>query len=170
LSLYPRQFRERLGESMEQTFNDMMYERRQTKQELFGFIFWTFVETIGGVLQEHISFLKQGATMQALFTNLRLPALVSVVLILPFMIMEVINRRNFNEGFPIVLFVILWLLPALFILTVTPIVRNVRVGSSIMARPLLLLLKVVFLAFIVWMWFGIMIDQMPCFLGVPNCD
>ncbi len=170
MSLYPRQFRERLGESMEQTFNDMMYERRQTKQELFGFIFWTFVETIGGVLQEHISFLKQGDTMQALFTNLRLPALVSFVLILPFMIMEVINRRNFNEGFPIVLFVILWLLPALSILTVTPILRNVRVGSSIMARPLLLLLRVVFLAFIVWVWFGIMIDQMPCFLGVPNCD
>jgi hypothetical protein len=32
------------------------------------------------------------------------------------------------------------------------------------------LLRVVFLAFIARMWIGILIDQMPCFLGVPNCD
>ena len=21
-----------------------------------------------------------------------------------------------------------------------------------------------------WLWIGILMDQMPCFLGVPNCD
>jgi hypothetical protein len=39
-----------------------------------------------------------------------------------------------------------------------------------MANPINLLLRVAFLALIAWMWGGILIDQMPCFLGVPNCD
>ena len=155
---------------MEQTFDDLMHERRQTKQELFGFILWTFAETTGGVFQEHISFLRQGDAMQSLFTNLRLPALVSFVLILPFMIMEVINRQNFNEGFPIVLFVILWLLPVPFLLTATPIVQNLRAGNNLLTSPVKLLLSVTFLVLIAIVWTGALIDQMPCFLGVPNCD
>jgi hypothetical protein len=108
--------------------------------------------------------------MQNILTNLKLPAIISALLVIPFMIMEVVNRRNFNEGFPIPLFVIMWLLPVLFLLTGMPIVRNVRAGNSILANPILLLIRVVFLALLVWMWFGILIDQMPCFLGVPNCD
>ena len=108
--------------------------------------------------------------MQTLLTNFRLPALISFLLVIPFMIMEVANRRNLSEGFPIPLFVIMWLLPLLFILTVTPIIRNVRAGNSLLATPILLLVRVVFLSFLVWMWFGILLDQMPCFLGVPNCD
>jgi hypothetical protein len=114
--------------------------------------------------------MLEGDIMQTILTNLRSPSIISFLLILPLMIMEVVNRRNFNEGFPIPLFVFMWLLPMLFILTVMPIVRNVRSGNSIIANPVILLLRVVFLAFIVWMWFGILIDQMPCFLGVPNCD
>ena len=108
--------------------------------------------------------------MQTLITKLRLPALISFLLVIPFMIMEVVNRRNLSEGFPIPLFVIMWLLPVLFILTVTPLIRNVRAGNSLLANPILLLVRVVFLSFLVWMWFGILLDQMPCFLGVPNCD
>ena len=38
LTLYPRWFHEQLGESMEQTFNDLCNEKRQTKQGLFGFV------------------------------------------------------------------------------------------------------------------------------------
>jgi hypothetical protein len=29
---------------------------------------------------------------------------------------------------------------------------------------------VVFMALIAWEWGVIIVDQMPCFLGVPNCD
>jgi hypothetical protein len=86
------------------------------------------------------------------------------------MVMEVVNRRNFNEGFPVVLFVTMWLLPLLFIFTATPIVRNIRAGNKLIASPVMLAIRVIFLAFLVWLWFGVVIDQMPCFLGVPNCD
>ena len=108
--------------------------------------------------------------MQTILTNLRSPALISLLFVLPFMILEVVNRRNFNEGFPIVLFGLMWLLPMIFIVTLTPIVRNVRAGNSIIASPVNLLIRVVILVFIAWMWTSILIDQMPCFLGVPNCD
>jgi hypothetical protein len=108
--------------------------------------------------------------MQTMLKNLRVPALISLLLVLPFMVMEVVNRRSFNEGFPIPLFVIMWLLPVLFILIGMPIVLNMRTGNSILANPIVQLIRVVLLAIIIWMWFGILIDQMPCFLGVPNCD
>jgi ABC-type amino acid transport system permease subunit len=86
------------------------------------------------------------------------------------MILELINRRSFHEGFPIVLFGLLWLLPVAFILILMPIVRNVRAGNRIMVNPISLLLRVAFLILIAWLWGGIILDQMPCFLGVPNCD
>ena len=114
--------------------------------------------------------MYEGEIMQTILTNLRLPAIFSFLLVLPFVIMEVVNRRNFNEGFPFPLFVIMWLLPVLFVFTGMPILRNVRAGNSILANPVIVLIRVVFLILIVWFWGALLIDQMPCFLGVPNCD
>jgi len=108
--------------------------------------------------------------MKNIFTNLRSPAIISFMLVLPFMILELVNRRNLPESFPIQLFGILWLLPTVFIAILMPIVRNVRAGDGIMSNPINLLLRVAFMAFIAMMWGGILIDQLPCFLGVPNCD
>lgn len=108
--------------------------------------------------------------MHSILTNLRWPAILSFLLVIPFMVMEIVNRRNFNEGFPIPLFIFMWLLPTLFLLTGLPIMRNVWAGNRILANPILLLLRVAFMALIVWAWFVLVIDQMPCFLGVPNCD
>ena len=45
LTFYPREFKEQLGEPMQQTFNDLCNEKQQTKKGLFGFMLWTFVET-----------------------------------------------------------------------------------------------------------------------------
>ncbi len=92
------------------------------------------------------------------------------MLVLPFMIFEWVNRREFQEDFPIPLFGILWLLSIIFILTAMPIVRNLRSGNSIVTHPINLLVRVAILIVIAWMWGGILMDQMPCFMGVPNCD
>ncbi|MEW6029153.1 MAG: hypothetical protein ACOYZ8_17230 [Chloroflexota bacterium] len=108
--------------------------------------------------------------MKTTLTNLRSPALIGLPFVLPFMVMELVNRWNYHEGFPVNLFGMMWLSAAAFVLILVPIVRNVRVGKDLMANPVSLLLRVVFLAFIARMWVGILIDQMPCFLGVPNCD
>ncbi len=108
--------------------------------------------------------------MKNIFTSLRSPVIISFILVFPFIILELVNRRNFPENFPIVLFGLLWLLPIIFIVTLTPIIQTVRTGNSVMAKPISLLLRVALLLFIAWFWSGIVIDQMPCFLGVPNCD
>ena len=170
LRLYPQTFKEQLGESMEQTFQDLWNEKRQTKKELFGFVLWMFIETAIGIFREHLLLISPGDVMQTILKTSGSSALISFLLILPFMIMEVVNRRNFNEGFPVPLFVMMWLLPMLFILIGMPIVRSLRTGNSLLANSLILMVRVIFLALLAWMWLGILIDQMPCFLGVPNCD
>lgn len=171
LAFYPRVFREQLGESMDQTFNDLyMEQKRQTDRAWFGPMLWIFIETAIGIFRERLMLISEGDSMPTILTNLRSPAIISLILVVPFMIMEAVNRRNFDEGFPIPLFVIMWVLPIIFIVTLMPIVRSVRAGNSFIASPVNLLIRVVILVFIAWMWTGILIDQMPCFLGVPNCD
>lgn len=174
LSLYPRTFRDQLGESMEQTFNDLCNERKQqTEQGLFRFVLWMFVETAIGIIKEHILLITERNTMKIITTDLRSAALVSFILVLPFLILEFLfntplTKQNALGLTP--LFGLLWLLPMAFIVILMPIVRNVRAGNSIMANPINLLLRVAFLVFLALMWGGILIDQIPCFMGVPNCD
>ena len=104
--------------------------------------------------------------------NLKSAALISFVLVLPFALLEALNNTVTRQNAPglIVLFGLLWLLPMAFVVTLVPMVRAVRAGSNLMANPIYLLSRVAFLALIAMMWGGIMIDQLPCFMGVPNCD
>lgn len=258
----PRRFRERLGESMEQTFHDLYRERREARQRLIGFVLWTFLETSGGIVKEHVLQLRQGDIVQAFLTTLKIPAFISFLLILPFMVMEVVNRRNFNEDFPIFLFFFMWLnlfafslillpivrgrrirnhdmanpvptqgntlltkpksaamisialilsfvmvflldylgwapldylingpnpeqpyVPGLFItlalfsipvaagfVACGPVVNTLRTGGSLFAHPLHLIIIVFILTSLAWLWGSWVIDQWPCFMGVPNCD
>jgi hypothetical protein len=262
LRLYPREFRERLEESMEQTFADLYNEKRQTKKEKFGFVAWTFVETALGIFREHLLLISPGDNMQTKLQTLGSSALISLLLILPFMTMEVVNRRNLHEEFPFILFFVLWLnlfaislillpivrgrrtanhgmanlVPAqrntlltnprsalvigvvLFLFPVIlslldslgwlsldrlfngpnpegtyfpgqlislglilfpvaagiiargPIVSTVRAGGSLFAHPLHLLVVVVISFLFAAGVVGLIVDQWPCFLGVPNCD
>jgi len=120
---------------MEQTFNDLCNERRQTEKELFGFILWTFIETTMGIFREHLLLISPGDIMQTTLQTLGSSALISLLLILPFMIMEVVNRRNFNEDFPFALFFGLWLSLFAISLILLPIVRARRTGKHDMANP-----------------------------------
>jgi hypothetical protein len=122
LALYPRGFRERLGESMEQTFQDLWNEKRQTKEELFSFVLWTFIENAIGIFRERLLLIAEGDIMQTVLRTLGSSTVISFLLILPFMIMEVVNRRNFNEEFPIFLFFFMWLNMFAISLILLPIV------------------------------------------------
>ena len=102
--------------------------------------------------------------------NLKTQVIISLALVLPFMILELINRRSFQEGFPVALFGMMWLLPLSFILILMSSVRSLRAGNRNPANWLVLLPKVVLLILIAWVWASLMIDQLPCFLGVPKCD
>ena len=73
--------------------------------------------------------------MQTILKPLGSSAVISFLLILPFMIMEVVNRRNFNEEFPVMLFFAMWLNLFAISLILLPIMRGRRTGNHDMATP-----------------------------------
>lgn len=95
-------------------------------------------------------------------------AIISALLVLPLIIIELVNRRNLSEDFPIVLFAVLWLLGTIFILLLIPVVKYIRRGIKNTLPVFLFRLAILILTG--WLWAVIVIDQVPCFLAVPNCD
>lgn len=264
LSLYPQTFRDQLAESMEQTFHDAYNEHKtRGSQGLFKFVSWTFIETAAGIFREHRSLILSGDTMQTTLRNFSVSALISFLFVLPFSIMEIVNRRNYNEEFPFTPFLALWInvfafslillpivlskrankqgninsnpvtgnswltnpissliisvalilfivipsllsllgwapmqelnteyvfafgiqVPSLFIaftlfsfpiiagyVASMPIVRTLQAGGSLFAHPIHLVIVVVLSFFFAVGIIGMIVDQWPCFLGVPNCD
>ena len=62
------------------------------------------------------------------------------------------------------------LLPVASIIALAPVLRSVRAGAGFGANPVNLSLGIVIMFLFVRIVGGIFIDQLPCFLGVPNCD
>jgi hypothetical protein len=110
------------------------------------------------------------SSLSSFLRNLTMPAMLSSLVVLPFMILELMNRQSLPEEFPVVLFGVMWLLAFAFIAIMLPIVRELRAADRRTISPLRLLPRVLFLVAIAWFWAGLVYDQMPCFLGVPNCD
>lgn len=99
-------------------------------------------------------------------------SLIGLIFMLPFPVLELWLSAASRDvyRFPFALFGVLWLLPTLFIAMTATILRTVRAGNSLLAHPVSLTLRVAVLAFLVFAWTGLVYDQLPCFLGVPNCD
>ena len=83
------------------------------------------------------------------------PAVAAFALVLPFVLLEAVNR-GVDRNFPVVLFALMWLLASAFV--------------AILMRPSRWWLRAALLIPIAAFWVGLVVDQMPCFLGVPNCD
>jgi hypothetical protein len=118
------------------------------------------------------SVLQNPDPTRSLAVNLKSAALISLILVLPFAILEALNNTMTGRNAPglFVLYGLLWLLPTAFILILVPVVRAARDGNRVTAHPAGLWLRVAVLALIALAWGGILIDQMPCLTGVPNCD
>lgn len=179
LRLYPPAFRERFGEAMQQTCNDLCSEREhQTGRIPAAFLLWLFVETAAAIIKEHASLCRPGDAMKNFFAKLRPAAIVSFLLVLPFMILEFafnLSSKLPSPGFKYaidsaVLFGLLWLLPTAGLAMLMPLVRNLARGDGVAGNPVRLAARVVFSAVLVVMWGGIVLDQFPCFFGLPNCD
>jgi hypothetical protein len=76
IALYPRAFRERVGESMEQTFNDLLCERRDAGENIFRFAFWTFSNTLVGIIKANIQYMNLKTKVNGTATVILLGALV----------------------------------------------------------------------------------------------
>jgi hypothetical protein len=86
LTLYPRSFRERFGESMEQTYRDLCNEWAQNTPVRFGFLLRIFVDTGIGALREHMSQITQKISIRSAVTNPWSAAIISLALCLPFVV------------------------------------------------------------------------------------
>jgi hypothetical protein len=86
LSFYPRGFKAQLGESMQQTFQDLCQER-QTKPGWFRFVLWMFIETAVGIVWEHVLSFTKGALMKNIHTIPRsVPLISSILLVVAFIV------------------------------------------------------------------------------------
>lgn len=54
--LYTKPYYERFGEGMEQTFNDVLREHLEKKRGVRFYIFWMFVDTLVGIIKQHITY------------------------------------------------------------------------------------------------------------------
>ena len=116
--------------------------------------------------------LQDVETTRGTAADSRAAAVISSLLVLPFVILESLNQTINRQNAPglAVLFGLLWLLPLAFVVVLMPMVRVLRAGQSLSANPFNLLFRVALLALVATAWAGIVADQTPCFLGVPNCD
>ena len=57
LRLYPKPFRERFGQAMEQTFSDACRANASTGRRFFGLVLWLYVDTAGGIMNERMRLL-----------------------------------------------------------------------------------------------------------------
>lgn len=93
LRLYPKVYRERFGEGMEQTFNDILRERAREGQGLFGHAFWMFAETSTGIFKENLrSMIMQDTRRLIVWT------VVGALMLLIPLAMQFTNEVQWNEA------------------------------------------------------------------------
>ncbi len=126
--------------------------------------------------------------MKNILTNPRSAAIFSFIICLPFALLFIMLMLNMEPDFGpfqilinsdpdhpnvigslIALFAALLVLAA-FIINLLQIVRTMQVTGRIMTLPLNLILVVAAFAAIVMVIGAIIVDQYPCWMGVPNCD
>lgn len=97
-------------------------------------------------------------------------AVLGFIFLIPLIVLEVINRWQFQEGFPFALFIFLWVSQTLFIFILIPVIETFKSGKPLTKNPMKFLLQIGVLIFITYIWISWVSDQWPCFMGVPDCD
>lgn len=116
--------------------------------------------------------------MKTTVARLKVPVVVSSLLVLPLIVLEVAfnqlpawatlsGKRILDFA---MLFGALWLLPLGFTWLAAPLVQDWQAGRPIGGSPGRRLITVAALGLIAVIWAAMVLDQFPCFLGVPNCD
>jgi hypothetical protein len=103
-------------------------------------------------------------------SSFAMSVLISSTLVAPFIVLQWVNHRAFHEGFPFVLFTFMSLHSLLIVLLLTPAMRRLRSEGNLRALTLGHWAGLVLSAFLIFAYANVVRDQLPCFLGVPNCD
>ncbi|HET9588805.1 MAG TPA: hypothetical protein VFO91_08455 [Anaerolineales bacterium] len=186
LSLYPRVYKERFGQSIEQTFNDLYNEqKRQMDRGLISLILWLwiFLETALGIIKEHTLLVTEGYTMRTIMTNPKLAALVGLFFIVPFALLNAIVGNRIEPFFSLirpaihtgpheylVLFIVLLLIPVGSYIALQPILHRGAEGRR-RFYPVSVLLAAVLLMVFVTLSAALGSEIYRCdVLQIPNCD
>lgn len=86
LRLYPKPYRVRFGEGIEQTFNDLLRERAEEERGLFGCALWMFVETSAGMIRERMT-----------VTTMRNKRLIGIVLAITAILLVPLIAMQFTD-------------------------------------------------------------------------
>jgi hypothetical protein len=96
LRLYPKSYRERFGDGMQQTFNDLVREQRENGEGLLRFVIWVFVETSIGIARENVMSVNTQAVTRSIAHALIGTA---VLLLIPLMLQLTIGTGVDGQGF-----------------------------------------------------------------------
>jgi hypothetical protein len=96
LRLYPKPYRQRFGEGMQQTFNDLVREQQEIGKGLLHLIIWVFVETSVGIARENMMSLNTQAVTKSI-----VHALIGtgVLLLIPLALQLTIGTGVDGQGF-----------------------------------------------------------------------
>ena len=188
LNLYPKRFREQLGESMEQTFHDLYNEQKRGPAR--GFVVLSiFTETTIGIVQEHLILLTEGEVMKNMLANPRSAAITSLMLSLPlgltfvafmFDIEPLIKPLNdlftiegqqgdINTLGRIVIYGGLLLLPVAFVLKLQPMLKREGPEGKRRLYAINLIVGAAILLLITFTWGGLILEEIYCLRGI-RCD
>lgn len=96
--------------------------------------------------------------------------LISATLVAPFIVLQLVNRRTLHEDFPHVLFTFMSLHSLFIVLLLTPALRRLKTERSLRALGLGHWAGLLLGVFLVFVYTNVVIDQLPCFLGISHCD
>ena len=188
LAIYPRGFREQLGESMQQTFNDL-YKEQQTERRLFGFMFWMFVETGVGIFKEHLLLITEGNSMKSIISNPTSAAITSFILSMPlgltfvalmFDIEPLVKPLNnlftikgqsgdINTLGRIVIYGGLLLLPVAFAINLQSMLKREGLEGKRRFHAINLIVGAIILLLLIFTWGGLILEEIYCLRGI-RCD
>jgi len=188
LNLYPREFRERFGESMLQTFTDLCNEQKRQTDRRF-FVLSIFTETAVGIVREHLLLLIEGGVVKNMLANPGSAAIASFILALPlgltfvvFMfdiepLVKLLNNLFTIEGQQgdinmlgrIVIFGGLLLLPVAFALNLQSMLKREGSEGKRKLYAVNLIVGVIILVLIAVTWGGLLVKEIYCLQGI-RCD
>lgn len=167
LGFYPREFRKRLGESMEQTFHDLCMESKG--QPGRGFFL-----------------LAKGDLMKGILANPTSAAITSFILALPIGLLRLILGSDIEpliapiesaltvDGIPNALgYTVICggmlLLPVAFILNLRPMLKREGFGGPIRFYVINLIVGAIILLLIAFTWGALLVEEIYCLRGI-RCD
>lgn len=167
---YPRGFRERFAESLEQTFGDLRREKKGYAK--------IFIDTA-------LSIFRERAAEVLAMKNTSKTAVISALLAFPGIALFSLMMLNIEPPFAealqgepdvpniagsLIALTLALLLPAAFVISLRPVIKARRTGNGVLALPANLAVAVVSIGFFAFIIGAMIVDQYPCWMGVPNCD